>query len=157
MIVWIASFPRSGNTFCRTLLHSLYDQKTYSIYNDPEIGAMGVTAQEQLPGSFEELARHERLYFVKTHLAPSDDSPAIYLLRDGRDSYVSLAHHQVIRHATPRFYDGPLLRLLGTTYYQELLEHIVRNSSWSGHVVSWTRRTAGKTFVIRFEDLIREP
>ena len=35
MIVWLASYPRSGNTFLRMVLHFVYGQKTYSLYNDP--------------------------------------------------------------------------------------------------------------------------
>src|ERR1700736_4487757 len=105
MIVWIASYPRSGNTFFRTLLHSLYGQNTYSVFNDVfengEIGGMGVTAHQRKPAPLEELARHEQIYFVKTHAQPSDASPAIYLLRDGRDSYVSQAHYLMMRQAQP--------------------------------------------------------
>ncbi len=161
MIIWLASYPRSGNTFSRTLLHTLYGQKTYAIYNDiyenGEIGAMRVTGQEVRPADVKELARHEQVYFVKTHAQPSDSSPAIYLLRDGRDSYVSLAHHLMSRTAKPRFYEPSVLRLVGKTYFRELLQHLIRHSSWSAHTLNWTRRTNGKTFVIRFEDLIREP
>lgn len=87
MIIWLASFPRSGNTFFRALLHTLYGQNTYADYKDPEIGVMEVTAGEEPPAPIEELARREQVYFIKTHLLPSDASPAIYLLRDGRDSY----------------------------------------------------------------------
>ena len=34
MIVWIASFPRSGNTFMRIAIHNILGCDTYSIYND---------------------------------------------------------------------------------------------------------------------------
>ena len=34
-----------------------------------------------------------KVYFVKTHELPSDDSPAILLVRDGRDAMVSFAHY----------------------------------------------------------------
>jgi hypothetical protein len=157
MIIWLASFPRSGNTFFRTLLHTLYGQNTYAAYNDPEIEAMDVTAGEEPPAPLEELARREQVYFIKTHLLPSDANPAIYLLRDGRDSYVSIAHHQMMRHSKPRPLEPSLLRIIGKTYFRELLEYLIRHSSWSAHVSEWSCRSAGNTFVIRFEDLIREP
>ena len=38
LIIWISSYPRSGNTFLRTILKNCLGQFTYSIYNDNEIG-----------------------------------------------------------------------------------------------------------------------
>jgi hypothetical protein len=34
MIVWLASYPRSGNTFVRTLLHSAFGLESYSLHCD---------------------------------------------------------------------------------------------------------------------------
>jgi len=96
MIVWLASYPRSGNTFFRVLMKHLYGIKTYSIYNDSlfsEIGASEMIGHEDLPASIEELSRSSRLYLIKTHGLPTDDSPVIYLVRDGRDSIVSYARY----------------------------------------------------------------
>jgi hypothetical protein len=33
MIVWLASFPRSGNTFLRIVLHRLYGVRTSTVYD----------------------------------------------------------------------------------------------------------------------------
>jgi hypothetical protein len=33
MIVWVSSFPRSGNTFLRILLHRLYGVRTSVVYD----------------------------------------------------------------------------------------------------------------------------
>lgn len=33
MIVWLASYPRSGNTFRRIVLHRLYGVPTYVVYD----------------------------------------------------------------------------------------------------------------------------
>jgi hypothetical protein len=33
MLVWVASFPRSGNTFLRIILHRLYDIQTSTVYD----------------------------------------------------------------------------------------------------------------------------
>ncbi len=46
MIVWLASYPRSGNTFFRVILNSIFDIKTYSIYDDKgDIGADEKTSE----------------------------------------------------------------------------------------------------------------
>ena len=34
MIVWLASFPRSGNTMLRILLHRFYGRLSYSLYDE---------------------------------------------------------------------------------------------------------------------------
>ncbi len=36
MIVWLASYPRSGNTFLRLVLHRLFGVPTYSVYEDDD-------------------------------------------------------------------------------------------------------------------------
>jgi hypothetical protein len=76
MIIWLASFPRSGNTFFRTLLHALYGQNTYAAHSDPEIGAMDVTAGEEPPAPLEELARREQVYFIKNPSAAVGRQPS---------------------------------------------------------------------------------
>ncbi len=97
MIVWLASFPRSGNTFLRIVLHRLYGLPTYSIYDDDDPVAqrvgVGLVGYSRKPPSREEMVESSRIYFTKTHKRPKNDAfPAIYLVRDGRDALVSLAH-----------------------------------------------------------------
>jgi hypothetical protein len=93
MIVWLASYPRSGNTYFRILIHHLYGLKTYSIYDDLLLEKLDGTAEtighERLPGDLEDLEQSESVYIVKTHNLPGDDRPAIQIVRDGRDALVS--------------------------------------------------------------------
>jgi hypothetical protein len=158
MIVWLASFPRSGNTMVRLLLKKVYCRNSFSIYDDETREAM--TAQLGLTGdrlhfgeSDVEEARHSReLYFVKTHELPTDRSPALCIVRDGRDTLVSYAHF--IRTYEPgmaeRFGFVELLRLL-----IESRDHF---GGWSGHVRAWSAHAGqAATAWVRFEDLIREP
>ena len=42
MIVWLASYPRSGNTFLRLVLHRLFGVPTYSVYEDHDPVALRV-------------------------------------------------------------------------------------------------------------------
>jgi len=90
---------------------------------------------------------------VKTHvlphqLEPSDPSiPVVYLVRDGRDSVVSMAHHtkDIVQP--------------GSDYKQNLKEIILARhgthfGGWGNNVLTWMKRA---DLVIRFEDLITEP
>lgn len=165
MIVWLASYPRSGNTFFRMLLYHSYGISTYSVTNDPlfqEIGADKIVGHELLPASLEELAIDKEVYFIKTHEFPMDGSPAIYVVRDGRDVLVSYARYILsFRRKTGRFYK--LRKLLGIENFRRTLKHLIVTGDqfcgrWNDHVLSWTHgREDGITFSIRYEDLIRDP
>lgn len=137
-MIWLASFPRSGNTFFRNVLHEVYGIKSSTYHQDPARPADADFANFPV---------------VKTHLLPGRlpaelrDHPAVYLIRDGRDALVSIAHHRKDIVAP------------GTDFYNNLLEAILaQNGSffggWSENVRQWTARAA---VVIRFEDLIADP
>jgi len=74
MIIWLASYPRSGNTFLRIVLNKCFNIKTYSVYGDKfDIAShkktSDVVGHKQLPENFEiETARKsKKLYLIKTH------------------------------------------------------------------------------------------
>src|SRR5262245_30570346 len=97
MIVWLASYPRSGNTFLRIILHRVYGAPTYSVYDDDDPVAQRVGTElvgyRPKPLSRSEPIASEDVYFVKTHKRRKPDgSAAIYLVRDGRDAVVSHTH-----------------------------------------------------------------
>ena len=168
MIVWLASYPRSGNTFFRLLLHHQYGVKTYSLYNDPlfdQIGAADAIGHERLPAPLPELEADGKIHFVKTHDLPLDDKPAIYLVRDGRDSVVSFARY--LRSFTrPRGRWGKLAnfvreRILGQILFQRTLKEVIvkshRFGGWSENVFGWLRQPVGRTALVRYEDLVADP
>lgn len=161
MIVWLASYPRSGNTFFRLLLHALYGQETYSIYDDRELEQMGMASilgQRRRPG-LESMRREGRIYFVKTHELPCDESPAIYFVRDGRDASVSYAHFLMEdERRGPGIHTRATWKLLGHSGFLRTLDGVVRDGFWQQQVLAWTAdRPRGQTFVVRFEDLIKDP
>jgi Sulfotransferase domain len=161
MIVWLASFPRSGNTMVRSLLHRVYGCSSYSLYEEhPVEGAKGAAAIPAAIGSagqatgahLEQLRRRRDPCFVKTHGAPTDDSPAICLIRDGRDALVSYTHFlQAFEPETARQYSfDELLRIL-----MESRDHY---GGWTDNVRAWYGRTAvAPTVWLRYEDLVADP
>src|SRR6266542_744438 len=97
MIIWLASYPRSGNTMFRVVVNRLFALRSYSVYNDrifedrPDVA--DVVGHQHFDESVETLALSSEPCLVKTHDLPGTDAhPAIYLVRDGRDALVSYAH-----------------------------------------------------------------
>jgi Sulfotransferase domain len=168
MIIWLASYPRSGNTFFRMLLYHVCDLKTYSIYNDPlldRIEASDIVGHALLPKPLLELNRSPEICFVKTHDLPVDDNPAVYLVRDGRDALVSYAHLLLTYSSVARF--DRLKARLKLEVWQPFLRDLIRNDrrlgratfgGWSGNVLAWLKRgERAKTAVVRYDDLVLQP
>jgi len=138
MDCWIASFPRSGNTYFRNILYFVY-------------GIESSTWHEEEAYPVDE--NYDAYKFVKTHLLPSKlvpsnpKIPAIYLVRDGRDAVLSIAHHRkdIVKP--------------GSDLKTNILEAIVAEQGsffggWSRNVSEWIERA---DLIIRYEDLVKEP
>lgn len=137
-MIALVSFPRSGNTFFRNLLFELYELPSSVYHLDPDRKLKEDWASFPV---------------IKTHLLP-DDLPAemegcsvVYLVRDGRDALVSIAHHRKD------------LVEPGTDFYNNLLEATLSlgNSNfggWSGNVRAWSSKA---TVIVKYEDLIVDP
>ncbi len=150
MIVWLASYPRSGNTYFRILLKQLFDMNTSTAYvgNDFtafEVGKelVGHVAEEW---TIEEMASQSQCHIVKTHRRASDNYPAIYLHRDGRDSIVSYARKKANE---------------GSSYREALKKLITTSTSstgtWGQNVLHWLNRNPENTIFVSYEDLITRP
>ncbi len=137
-MIWLASYPRSGNTFLRIVLQEVYGLRTSSFHEesgrplDPDYADYPAVKTHLLP--------HQ--------LRPRDPSiPAVYIVRDGRDCVVSMAYQR-----------RDILNQ-GTDLRSHMREAIVAAwgsffSGWSKHVRQWTKRAS---VVIRFEQLIQDP
>jgi len=154
MIVWLSSYPRSGNTFFRVILNSIFNIKTYSIYNDTgDIGADEATSEVVghtfLPEGFnlEDARNSDEIWYIKTHelrnnMQVDERDKVIYLVRDGRASSLSFTKH------LQNFYgkkDDDLSDVLyGDTPY----------GSWGEHVMQWKDTPQ---LLIKFETLVDTP
>ncbi len=75
MIVWLASYPRSGNTLLRILLRQVFDIRTYSLAGTKELSRFGSEVSElvgnmntEWTADIENSARlTSTTSFVKTH------------------------------------------------------------------------------------------
>jgi Sulfotransferase domain len=144
--VWLASYPRSGNTYLRSILWTCFGLPTGSVYPDDLRGDLAVSQQV---GHFEAAAHGQfsadflRLPLVKTHERPFDDQKAIYIVRNGRDCCRSLLE----------FYRADGQRdvnlddiIVGQHYF----------GSWSGHFRAWDPEARPNTLFLRFEELTQD-
>lgn len=150
MIVWLASYPRSGNTLLRLILSQVFGVQTWSIYDDPNDIApraelsqlIGHRTHGQTAADFVfEAHRASQLFLVKTHEPPPDDAPAIYVIRDGRAATVSHWHYW------NEIYGEPVT-----------LEQIVLGDmfagAWSDHALAWQPRERVNTLFLRYEEIV---
>lgn len=154
MIVWLASYPRSGNTYIRTILHHAFGVKTYSIHGDKlDIAADEATKEivghKDLPENFDyaEARQSGELYFIKTHAqynihyAPDK---AIYILRDGREATVSFYHYW-------NDFSQEKFSIL------EIINGHTFAGSWADHYYSWLREKKDSILLLRFEEMLFSP
>jgi hypothetical protein len=158
VIVWLASYPRSGNTFLRAVLHALYGVPTYSVYDDDDPVAQRVgpdlVGYQPKPGDRTSMMASDDLYFMKTHKRRKPDGcPAIYLVRDGRDAVVS---HARLRASLE---DPSGRRAFESFLYDEITRPYVdgqpSSGTWGGNVLAWLNKTA-PTVVLKYEDLVAD-
>lgn len=138
-VVWIASYPRSGNTFLRTILWQCFGLPTGSVYpNDlgdkkelkEYVGHLDYDSDGQI--RFPE----NSLPLVKTHEPPRDGNPAIYIVRDGRAACVSLWN----------FYKGKIS-------LAKVIEGQHQFGTWSNHVQAWDPLSRPNTLFLEYEEM----
>jgi hypothetical protein len=161
MIVWLASYPRSGNTFLRIVLHRLYGLPTYSIYNDDDPVAQRIgpalVGYRPRPANRNVMKDGSNVYFTKTHKRHKGDNfPAIYLVRDGRDAVVSQARLQELQTPSGTDEKPAFEQFLRNAITRPFIPEEPSSGSWGGNVLSWLRANSAPVLV-RYEDLIHKP
>jgi len=149
MITWITGWPHNGSTIVRQIMKDSLGLKTYSVYPEPKFeylfGDQAITFGEAWQNDpqlrLEYYYDRPEMYYIKTHEPPikGDDSPAIYVVRDGRDSVSALSH----------FWKMPVRHIIGG----------LRNrfGGLSGHYNAWDPENRKNTIVIKFEDMVERP
>lgn len=143
----------------RILLNRLYGVTTTTGYddNDPVAQMVGpaFVGYEPRNQPLGQLVEQPELTFVKTHRQPHrvecGDQPAIYVVRDGRDSIVSFAHQRA-QGLEQQGQSADVHQIMQAL----VLDESLGTGNWGLNVLSWLKRSPPPT-VIRFERLIREP
>ena len=155
MIVWIASFPRSGNTFLRILLNRLYGVRSSVIYDvDGVAERLGrdLVGFEERADTFEARRASSEIHFIKTHAQRDervhDADPAICLVRDGRDALVSWARQT--SEAEPDTFEARLHEMIERTGPRG-------TGSWGSNVLSWLQPPVPHRVVLPYVTLVANP
>lgn len=144
MKLWLASYPRSGNTLIRLILNQAFGIKSTSLYpsEDKSMTDQPDWFRDKIgyAGPLDQVSGEEWIG-VKTHGLPTDDGPAIYVVRDGRAALASYFH---------------LLRDFSTAKpMTAIIEGDVWVGPWSDHIAAWRDRP--RTLMLRYEDLTSDP
>jgi Sulfotransferase domain len=151
MRVWLASYPRSGNTLLRIVLRNVFDLTSTSLYPGEILGFDKFANVSAIVGHYEhagldqsqehgsELAAEE-MQLVKTHGYPTDGLPAIYIIRDGRMAIISYFHFLTT-----------VARV--QTTIPDIIAGRVWPGSWSAHYQQWNPCQRRETLFLRFEEL----
>ncbi len=185
-IVWLASYPKSGNTWIRNFLHNiLRDPKgTYDINKMTDLSTgdsivdwfQRVIKKPRAEWSDQEIAdarwEVQRLItlsrpdnvFVKTHNAMVEylGQPLIHMQWTAGAIYIIRNPLDVAISAADHYgtdIDGAIANMAKSnngTLGSEKAVYEVHNS-WSTHVLSWTQNPHPGLLVVRYEDMLKKP
>jgi hypothetical protein len=148
MLIWIASYPRSGNRFFRWVARFRYGlPERAKLVGPPE-----TDPNYTLLSSIQNVIASPEPVMVKTHEFPDPDAfPAVYVLRDGRDAMVSYTHF-VLTIVKPAATGAITPELFRSTLHDLLQEDRSVYGSWAENVLAWSKRPG--VVVVRYEDMV---
>ena len=168
--MYVVGYPKSGNTWLCYLLAYCLNSK-YDDMDDPGTHPRNEYQRKHVKGGLKHVSYESELGPVlKTHrlrIANQDDSPVIYLVRDGRDVMVSYffyinAFTKKKRLALKKHFWEVASHKFGVSkietslkrsgFHRFLRQHA---SEWANHVNTWIARNP--TAVVRYEDLHTVP
>ncbi len=179
MFVWIASYPKSGNTLTRSMLASyffssdgifnfdliqnikqfptteLFKKNGIDINNEKEVIKNYIKIQEKIN-------KKKNIQFLKTHsyLFNIENNPftnldyslgAIYIIRDPRNVVISSANHNSTTN------DETVSHIINGGVLRKKDEIIVYTGSWGSNYNSWKSfKSINKYLLIKYENLIND-
>tara|TARA_Y100000768_G_C23914049_1_gene651459 strand:- start:299 stop:1147 length:849 start_codon:yes stop_codon:yes gene_type:complete len=183
MIIWISSYPKSGNTWLRALLANYFfsedgnfnfnlikeidsfpSSKFFRNYKD-EFKKPEDTAKYWIKEQ-EKINSTNKTFFFKTHNAlckinnnrftdQRNTLAAIYIIRDPRNVITSIAsHYQISKQDALNFMKDKNRGIFERENNRYLGFQPL--FSWNLHVKSWTENVLYPTLTIRYEDLISD-
>ena len=178
MIIWIASYPKSGNTYLRSFISSYFFSKKgkfdfnllLNVLQFPSIKFTKKNLNSKLEASQnwiynqKQFFSGENIHFIKTHntldqyegnnfTSKNLSLGAIYIVRDPRNLITSMTHHYSLN------YDEAYKILIdqNASLLEKSLENDFSNftflGSWSNHYKSWKNSKDFETLFLKYEDL----
>tara|TARA_B100001540_G_C15735982_1_gene609907 strand:- start:123 stop:956 length:834 start_codon:yes stop_codon:yes gene_type:complete len=176
MIIWLSSYPKSGNTYIRSFLSAYYFTndgifdfnllKFIEQFPDKQFFNGFVKSKKEASKKWlqlqKEIVKSKKVKFLKTHSAYGsyDNNPftssevtigCVYIVRDPRNVVSSLMNHFSYKK------EDALAMLLdenrGIKSKDNNYATYTFLSSWSNHFKSWSNIKSFKTILIKYEDL----
>ncbi|MDC6475124.1 sulfotransferase domain-containing protein [Candidatus Pelagibacter sp.] len=177
MIIWLASYPKSGNTYVRAFLSAYYfsengqfdfsqisniEQFPHEKFFKKKINSISEASTQWIPTQ-REINKDKKIRFFKTHsflgnyqgnefTSPETTLGAIYIVRDPRNVLTSLKNHY-------SFDNDKSLEMI-TDKTRSLMSNngsyasLTFISSWAENYLSWFRNNQFRKLFIKYEDLI---
>ena len=183
MFVWLASYPKSGNTLLRSMLAAYFFSED-GVYNFDlnknirqfpssklfERMGIDITDENEVIKNYikaqESINQKEKLQFLKTHsyLFNIDNKPftnlnntlgVIYIVRDPRNVVTSYAHHSGTSPESAARSMIELYKYKGDLTSNSAERVTLYMGTWSGNYNSWkSLKDPGRYLLIKYEDLI---
>jgi len=182
MIIWIASYPKSGNTWVRSFLSAYYfskngifDIKNLSRIEDyPNKQFFSQTVKEgEIHNHWEEsqkkIIKEGKVKFLKTHNSlikafgndftqPKYSLGVIYIVRDPRNVITSVKNHNDFSNYEDalKFMQNDNAILNDYKHLKNYAKTTIINS-WRINYQSWLQNNFYRRMTIRYEDMITRP
>ena len=178
MIIWIASYPKSGNTYLRSFLSSYYFSKNgkfdfsllENIKNFPGIHYSKNRSDSNLEASRNWIInqnyffKKEKLNFLKTHnsIKPFEGNRfttkdqtigAVYIYRDPRNIITSLKNHYSMNYQNAFDFMTDDKSFIIQDSYDNDKSNFTYLGSWESHYKSWFYIKDFRIMLIKYEDL----
>ena len=177
MIIWLASYPKSGNTYVRAFLSAYYfsedgqfdftqiskiEQFPHEKFFKQKVNSMSEASKQWMPIQ-RKINQNKKIKFFKTHsflgnykgnifTSPETTLGAVYIIRDPRNVLTSLKNHFSLD-------DDKALKMI-----KDKERWLMSNngsyashtyiSSWSNNYLSWLRNGQFRRLFVKYEDLI---
>jgi hypothetical protein len=177
MIIWLASYPKSGNTYVRAFLSAYYfsengqfdfsqisniDQFPHEKFFKQKVNSISEASKQWVPIQ-REINKDKKIRFFKTHsflgsyqnsefTSPETTLGAVYIVRDPRNVLTSIKNHY-------SFDDDNALKMI-TDKTRSLMSNngshasLTFISSWAENYLSWFRDNRFRRLFVKYEDLI---
>ena len=178
MIIWLASYPKSGNTYVRAFLSAYYfsndgmfdfsqisniEQFPDKKFLNHNVDSILEASKQWIPAQ-KKIIANKKIKFFKTHnclgnykgnLFSSNETSlgAIYIVRDPRNVFTSIKNHFSYND------DEALKMILDKKSYlmandEEKYASYSYISSWANNYLSWLRYNKFRRLFIKYEDLL---